>query len=609
MEEISNPKKEKKIFKNRLIVAVIIMSILSLVLLFRMYDLQIINYDYYQEESLGNQLQNLPITPIRGNIFDRNGKVIATNRISYRIVIIPEKVKNITASMIELKKLGLINNKDIEKFKNTAKNLKEFQSIPIKNNLSEEEVAIFSTKTRIQGIDIETYFRRIYPNGDSSVHLIGYVALMNKEDINQYDKENYQSTKFVGKTGIEKQYEDILHGISGTKQVERNVFGRVIDSKIIIPAKSGENIYLSIDMDLQLIAEKALANKRGAIIMIDVRDGSIISIVSTPTFNPNLFVDGISVNQYKELLENKDLPLFNRATKGLYPPGSTIKPMVALGGLENENISINSQIICPGYYQISENSRKFKDWNHQGHGNVDVKDAIAESCDIFFYDLAYSMGIDNLHKSLSLFGFGEKTGIDLPNEAQGILPSREWKNKNKNEPWYEGETLNTGIGQGFMIVTPIQLATATAAIANTGKLLTPKLLLYSQQQDNTIKTIDKNLSKQIAIKNIDNWDVITQGMIKTIYGKKGTARIINNNLDYTIAGKTGTAQVFGLSYDEIYIAENYDEKLRDHALFTAFAPIQNPQIAIAVIVENAGSGSSQAAPIAKKMLDMYFKKY
>lgn len=609
MDKISNPKKEERTFKNRIFIAIIMIVILSLLLLFRIYDLQIIKYDYYKEEALGNKLTNIPITPARGKIFDRNGKLMATNKISYRITIIPEKVKDILSSMNKLKDLGLIDDEDIEKFHKESKKFKKFQSIIIKNNLSEEDIAIFFTKSKLQGIEIEPYFHRIYPNGVSSSHLIGYIGVINKEEINKYDKENYKGTKLVGKNGIEKQYEYILHGTSGEMQVERNVLGRVIDSKIITPAKSGQNLYLSVDMDLQLLAEKSLENKRGAIVIIDVRDGSIISLVSNPTFDPNLFVNGISFDDYQKLIQNKNLPLFDRSTKGLYPPGSTIKPMIALGGLEKEKITISKQIFCPGYYQISANSRKFNDWNRNGHGYVDVKDAIAQSCDVFFYDLAYNIGIDNIHKSLSIFNFGKKTGIDMPNEAKGVLPSREWKKKNKNEPWYHGETLNTSIGQGFMTATPIQLAVATAAIANKGRLLKPNLILYSQQENRNIKTIEKNSSTQIPIKNISNWNIITEGMKMTIYDKKGTARrIVNKNLDYTIAGKTGTAQVFGLDEDEIYVAGNYDEKLRDHALFTAFAPIQNPQIAIAIIVENAGSGSAQAAPIARKMLDMYFDK-
>ena len=353
-------------------------------------------------------------------------------------------------------------------------------------------------------------------------------------------------------------------------------------------------------------AESLLGNTRGVIALIDVNDGSVLSLASTPSFNPNWFVNGISLKRYKELQDNQDLPLFDRSTKGLYPPGSTIKPMVALAGLEQKNITIKHSVFCPGFYKLTDYSRKFNDWKRTGHGRVDTIESIAQSCDVFFYDLAYRMGIDQIHDSLSYFQFGNKTGIDLPGELGGILPSREWKKINKDEPWYRGETLITGIGQGFMTASPIQLALATGAIANKGNLQTPRVLMHSQSKngESYLESIPK--SKQIPIKDINNWELIIEAMKQTIYGKLGTAKRLNNKLNYTLAGKTGTAQVFGLDPEEEYIAENIDEKLRDHALFTAFAPINNPQVAIAVIVENAGSGSSKAAPLARELLDEYF---
>ena len=376
----------------------------------------------------------------------------------------------------------------------------------------------------------------------------------------------------------------------------------------LIPAESGQDLYLSIDLDLQLKAEELMDGKRGALVMIDVTDGSILALVSMPTFNPNWFVGGISSKQYQTLQKDKNLPLFDRSIKGLYPPGSTIKPMVALGGLEQKDITITSKVFCPGYYKISNYSRKFNDWKRTGHGHVDVKGAIAQSCDVFFYDLAFNMGIDKLHDNLAYFQFGEKTGIDLPGEFAGILPSRAWKKTNRDEPWYRGETLNTGIGQGFMTASPLRLAVATAAIANKGQLLVPQILMRSQTSTGNVEVSESLEVTQIPIKDIKNWEAIITGMEQTVYGASGTARRLNHNLSYTIAGKTGTAQVFGLDPEETYIAENYEEKLRDHALFTGFAPVKNPQVAIAIIVENAGSGSSKAAPIAKAVLDVYFAK-
>ena len=553
-------------------------------------------------------MQNLPITPIRGDILDRNGKILATNEFSYILTITPEKVTNLNETLIGLEIRDLITYNDIKKFNKKLSRFKKFHNIPLKFNLSESSVASFLVENQLPGVEVEPYFHRVYPYGESSAHLIGYVSSMSKADKGIYDKKNYNGTNFVGKTGIEKQYEKLLHGQSGIKQIERNVAGRIVDTKIITPSIAGQDIYLNIDIDLQLKAESLLGDSRGVIALINVKDGSILSLVSTPSYNPNWFVNGISVERYNELSNNEDLPLFDRSIKGLYPPGSTIKPMVALAGLELNNITIKDSTFCPGYYKLNNYSRKFNDWKRTGHGKVDVIEAIAQSCDVFFYDLAFNMGIDQIHDSLSYFQFGKKTGIDLPGELGGILPSREWKKINKDEPWYRGETLITGIGQGFMTTSPLQLALATAAIANKGQLLMPQVMMHSQSKNGDLFEEQNLKSNQIPIKDINNWELIIEAMKQTVYGKFGTAKRLNNKLKYSLAGKTGTAQVFGLDPEEEYIAENIEEKLRDHALFTGFAPIEDPQVAIAIIVENAGSGSSKAAPLARELLDEYFIK-
>jgi len=608
MEKIANTKREKKVFKSRIMIASLFMIAMTLILILRLFNLQITKYEYYTEESLGNQMQTLPITPIRGNILDRNGKVLASNEFSYRLTITPEKINDLNSTFLELQIENLINEDDITKFNKNLNRYKKFHNIPIKYNLSESDAASFLVKNQLPGVEVEPYFHRVYPNGISSAHLIGYVSSMSKEDKSYYDKNNYTGTSFVGKTGIEKQYEDLLHGQSGEKQIERNVAGRVVDSTIIKASIPGEDIYLNVDIDLQMTAESLLGDNRGAIVLINVKDGSILSLVSTPTFNPNWFVNGISFDQYNELYNDENLPLFDRSIKGLYPPGSTIKPMIALAGLELGNITIKDQIFCPGFYKLADYSRKFNDWKRYGHGHVNVIEGIAQSCDVFFYDLAYKIGIDQIHDSLDLFQFGKNTNIDLPGELGGVLPSREWKKINKDEPWYRGETLITGIGQGFMTTSPLQLALATAAIANKGQLLTPQVMMHSQTKNGDVSQDQKKDSRQIPIKDINNWETIIEGMKQTVYGKLGTAKRLNNKLQYTLAGKTGTAQVFGLDPEEEYIAENIDEKLRDHALFTGFAPIEDPQVAIAIIVENAGSGSSKAAPLARALLDEYFSK-
>ena len=608
MDKIGNLKREKKVFRSRVIFSGVIMLSMTLILTLRLFNLQITKHDFYVEEALGNQMQNLPITPIRGDILDRNGKILATNEFGYRLTITPEKVTNLNDTLVELEINDYIDTIDIEKFKKNLNRFKKFHNIPIKFNLPESLASSFLVNNQMPGVEIEPYFHRVYPYGSSSSHLIGYVAAMSKEDKSKYDKKNYAGTSFVGKIGIERQYENLLHGRSGIKQIERNVAGRVVDSKVITPSIPGQDVYLNIDIELQIKAESLLGDTRGVIALIDVTDGSVISLVSTPSFNPNWFVDGISVKQYDELKNNEDLPLFDRSTKGLYPPGSTIKPMVALAGLEQKNITIKHTTFCPGFYKLSNYSRKFNDWKRTGHGSVDTIEAIAQSCDVFFYDLAYKMGIDQIHESLSLFQFGKKTGIDIPGELGGILPSREWKKLNKDEPWYRGETLITGIGQGFMTASPMQLALATGAIANKGQLYIPRVLMHTQSKNGETYHETQVQSKQIPIKDISNWDLIEKAMRQTVYGKLGTAKRLNNKLSYTLAGKTGTAQVFGLDPEEKYIAANIDEKLRDHALFTGYAPIENPKVAIAIIVENAGSGSSKAAPLARALLDEYFIK-
>lgn len=608
MERISNTALENKIFSSRLVLAFVFIFILTSILILRVYNLQIVNHEYYTEEALGNQMRSIPITPARGKIFDRNGQILATNQLSYRLTLTPEKVKNTAKTLLSLKKIGLINDKDIEQFNKNRKRYKKFHNIPLKHKLSEIQMAEFLVGNQFIGVDVEPYFHRVYPNGTSSVHVIGYVSRMNKEDKLFYDKKNYLGTSFVGKTGIEKQYETLLHGSNGVKQIERNVSGRVIDTKTIEGAVAGKDLYLSIDLDLQKKAESLLLGKRGSIVAVNVKNGEVLALVSTPVYNPNWFVNGISHANYQDLQTSKDIPQLNRSIRGLYPPGSTVKPMVALAGLEEGVITNQSKTFCPGYYKLPNVKRKFNDWKRTGHGHVDVKDSIAESCDVFFYDLANKMGIEMMHDNLNYFNFGRKTGIDIPGEKGGILPSKAWKKINKDEPWYRGETLIVGIGQGFMTSSPLQLAVATAALANKGGLFKPKLLTNIQTPNQAIEEIPGDPPVQIPIKNIKNWEDVIEGMRQTIYAPKGTARRLNKDLTYTLAGKTGTAQVFGLDAEEQYIAEKLDERLRDHALFTGFAPIDNPEIAIAIIVENAGSGSSKAAPLARQVLDVYFKK-
>jgi len=408
VDNISNTQLENTLLSFRLKIALVFISLLTLLLLVRIYNLQVIDYEYYQEESLGNQMRLLPITPSRGKIFDRNGQILATNKLTYQLTLTPEKVENISQTLSNLEQASFIDQTDIQQYYKNRKRFQKFHNIPIKLNLNEQKVARFLVSNQYPGVDIEPYFHRVYPHETSSVHALGYVSRMNKKDKAFYDKENYSGTLFVGKVGIEKQYESLLHGQTGLKQVERNVSGRIIDTQIITPAIAGQDLYLSLDLDMQKKAEALLKGKRGAIVAIDTRNGEVLTLVSTPVYNPNWFVNGISHENYNSLQSSKDIPQLNRTIQGLYPPASTVKPMVALAGLEQGTIDNKSSVFDRGYYQLPGVKRKFHNWDRNGHGRVNVTDAIAQSNDVFFYDLAHKMGIDNLSDGLNLFNFGQK---------------------------------------------------------------------------------------------------------------------------------------------------------------------------------------------------------
>ncbi len=583
------------IFKRRVIIAISIVILVFLGIIARSYTLQITEHETYKQQALGNSLTLSPVIPARGRIFDRNGILLADNALMYKLTVIPEKVENIDKALLQLQDEGFITDAQIKRYYKVRKQYKKFQNIPLRSIVTPKEASRFLVTNRPDGIELTPYFYRTYPDGTLHAHITGYIGRMSKEDKQTYKEANYKGTEFVGKIGIEKQYERRLHGIVGTKQIERDVRGRIIDEKVVKPAVGGEDLYLSIDVALQKIAYEAMGKLRGSVVVTDVNTGEILTMVSAPSFDNNLFPLGISSKDYNELNTNKNLPLFNRAIRGTYPPGSTIKPIVSLVGLEEGVITRKHTKFCSGYYTLPNYSRKFNDWNRNGHGTVGVVDAIAESCDIFYYDLARKMGINLLYQGMSDYFLGTPTGIDLPNEEEGILPSKEWKRIYKKEPWYEGETLITGIGQGFMTATPLQLAMSTSVIANFGQKVRPTLLKNTSPQ-----------VSQVPIKDIKNWELTIAGMREAIVGPKGTARKLNKGLEYTFAGKTGTSQVFGLDPEEKYIAERYAEHLRDHSLFVGFAPIEQPEIAISVIAENAGSGSAVAAPIAKKVVDAYF---
>jgi len=571
-------------------------------IILRFFYIQILQNNYYSTQALYNSIKIIPIAPARGLIFDRNNIIIADNKLNYSLEIIPEKIENLSTIVGELSKVVSIEEKDIKRYKRILKNKQFSNSIPIKSNLTIKEAAKFvSNSYQFPSIELKETIKRFYPQGSVGVHFIGYINRISKKDLIILEskglKKNYIGTDHIGKSGVELQYENELHGISGFEHIEVNSIGKPIRVLKTSPAEEGGNIHLTIDLKMQKIAEDAFKNKKGALIAIDPTNGEILAYVSMPTYNPGFFVDGISHKNWNKLNQSNDKPLLDRAINGLYPPGSTLKPFVAVAALENQLRAPPFKINDPGYFSIN-NSRRFRDWKIGGHGEVNIIKAIAVSCDTFFYGLAVELGIPRLNKSLANFGFGKKTGIDLPNEKKGLLADAKWKKKKYNKKWYSGETAITGIGQGYTQVTPIQLALATSKIALPNKSIVPHIKLNSQSlRQNIDLTAPLIISEQTI-----QW--VKKGM-ENVTDDGGTAAFIGQNIQYKVAAKTGTAQVFSLKKGEVYDEEKVPDHLKDHALFIAYAPAENPKIAVAIVVENGGHGGSTAGPIAKKIFDYY----
>jgi penicillin-binding protein 2 len=588
-------------------VLLVIAGFLCLTLFSRLLYLQVIAHEHYTTLSENNRVKLQPIPPNRGLIYDRNGILMAENLPSYRLEITPEQIVDMAATLDALSAIIDIHPSDRMRFEQLVKRKPRFEAIPLLFHLSDEEVARFSVnRHRFPGVDITAGLARHYPLGQLAVHAIGYVGRIDEQALKDLDSSNYRGTTHSGKIGIEKTYESLLHGKVGLQQVETTAQGRVLRVLNRMAPESGRNLYLTLDSRVQRAAEAAFGDFSGSAIAIDPQNGHILAFVSLPTYDPNLFVNGIDYAAYAALKDNDHQPLFNRALRGQYPPGSTIKPFMGLAGLEQGVSTPHSKTYCPGFYTLPGKERKYRDWKRTGHGTVNLETAITQSCDVYFYDLALSLGIDNIHDYLEHFGFGRATGIDIVGELSGLLPSREWKRRRHDQPWFPGETIITGIGQGFFLVTPIQLAIAAAALANGGHILQPNIV-YADQAANTSALVPypSRLLENITISDQHHWDDVIEAMVGVVHGPRGTARAIGADSPYRIAGKTGTAQVYGLKQEEKYNAAEIDEKLRDHALFIAFAPVEQPRIAVAVIVENGGGGGSVAAPIARKIMDAY----
>ncbi|PLX60469.1 penicillin-binding protein 2 [Sedimenticola selenatireducens] len=598
--------RESRLFRARAITATLIILLLLLLLILHLAKLQIIDHAHFTTLSRDNRVKVEPLPPTRGLIYDRNGVILAQNLPTHSLEITPERVKDLDWTLQELGKLISISDNDRKRFNRLKSHQRRFESIPIRVQLSDEEVARFAVNRHLfPGVDIQAKLLRDYPLKDVTAHILGYVGRINKRELQTIDNSSYSGTTHIGKNGIEKYYEETLHGKVGLQQVEINALGRVIRILESKPPEPGADLHLTLDSALQRVAIESFGEESGAAVAIDPQTGDILAMVSKPGFDPNLFVEGISSADYNALQTSEEKPLFNRAIRGQYPPGSTIKPFIGLGGLESGVITATRKNYCPGFFQLPNHSHKYRDWKKAGHGAVDLYDAIAQSCDVYYYDLAQQMGIDKLAEYLAPFGFGEKTGVDITGELGGLLPAREWKRRSKNQPWYPGETLITGIGQGYFLTTPLQLASATATLASGGSRLQPRIV-KSIRRNGEPDPREQPVSQQqqIARQSESHWDSIVEAMIQVTEGVRGTARLIRNE-HYRIAGKTGTAQVFTIKQEEKYEEEKLEKKMRDHALFIAFAPADAPRIAVAVIVENGGHGGSVAAPIAKAIMDRY----
>ncbi len=598
---------ERAIFSSRLFLLALIGLALTGTLVFRLVNLQIVEHDRYRLMAENNRVRLSPIPPSRGLIYDRNGHVLANNIPSYTLELVPEQIEDLPNTLLRLSRIIELGDDEIAAFKKLEKRSRKFHAIPLKFNLSEEEVARFYVDQFLfPGVSIEARENRYYPEGELFAHVIGYVGRISEKDQKRLDKENYRGTSHVGKVGIERYYESLLHGTVGVRQDEVNSRGRHLRTLSKQPGEAGHDLVLTLDTRLQKAARDALGKESGSIVAMNPKTGEVLAMVSTPGFDPNLFVNGISYKDYGRLRDDPEQPLFNRSLKGRYPPGSTVKPVVALAGLDAGIMRAEDRMFAGSFYQLANDPRKYRDWKKSGHGWVNMDTAIAQSCDVYFYDLAFKLGIDRLSKVFAEFGLGRKTGIDLLGESPALLPTREWKRKKYREAWYPGETLIVGIGQGYMLTTPLQLAQMTSCLAMRGTCHKPYLLDGTRLGDEEGPGAEQQGEVfHVQAGDEEQWDQVIRAMEHVMNGPTGTARKVAAGAPYSIAGKTGTSQVFGLKADEKYDAEKLRRKLHDHSLFVGFAPVEDPQIAVAVLVEHGGSGSRVAAPIARKVMDAW----
>lgn len=603
---------EARLFKSRAVVSFVGIVFMMGILIANLYNIQVNQYQDYKTRSNDNRIKVVPIAPNRGLIYDRNGRLLAENRPVFNLEITPEQVKDIDGTIARLQEFLDITPEKIATFEKERRHSRRFNSVPLLTQLTETEVAKFSVQQhKFPGVTVTANLKRYYPYGEVLTHVIGYVSRINDKDIERLDREgqvaNYQATRDIGKLGIERYYESTLHGTAGYQEVEVNSRGRIIRTLKYVPPVPGKDIVLNLDIDLQLYVHKLLDGRRGSAVVLDPKDNGILAMVSSPSYDPNAFVHGISGKEYSSLLNDKNRPLVNRTTLGIYPPGSTVKPFIAVSALEEGVVTPNTTRNDPGYWKIpNSTTRPFRDWLRWGHGRVDIIKALEESVDTFFYQIAYDLGIDRLSDWMMRFGFGDYTGIDIYEESKANMPTREWKMSRHRTPWYQGDTIPVGIGQGYWTATPMQIAKATSVLVHRGEVWAPHLLrstINNGEEFTRQKEAEYVSYPPITGVPKKYWDMAMEGMYLVNHGKKGTARRAFQNLKYKSAGKSGTAQVFGLAEGQEYNADELAEHLRDHALFTGFAPVDDPQAIVTIVLENAGGGSTNGAPVVRRIFD------
>jgi penicillin-binding protein 2 len=609
---------EQRLFGRRVIAATLIIAACMVALVVRLAYLQILRHDYFLELSQGNRIRIDPLPPPRGLIYDRNGVALALNGAAYQLDVTREQTPDLDDTLRRLVELGLLPADDLERTRRTIAARRSFEAVPVRLQLDEEELARFAVnRPHFPGVEVRPRLTRYYPKLGSAVHALGYVAAISEKDQAGIDVPNYAGTTLIGKLGVERAFEDELHGETGYQQLLVNARGRLVERVGLTTPDlvrkepvAGNDLYLAIDAHVQQVTETALVGQRAAVVAIDPRNGDIVAYVSTPVFDPNGFARGLTVPEYAALQGDIDRPLYDRAMRGVYPPGSTIKPIIALGALEYDVIAPEDTRVCRGAFQLPGSSHRFRDWKKGGHGTVDMHKAIAQSCDVYFYAVANMMGIDRMHDFLVRFGLGGPTGIDIGGERSGLVPSPAWKKtafkRRELQVWFPGETVIAGIGQGYMLTTPLQLAQAAATVGMRGQRYAPRLVKkIRDSRSGEIRELAPKALPTVTVKDPAHWDITIDGMIGVTNDATGTARRSQAGAPYKIAGKTGTAQVFSVGQSEQYDEKEIDERMRDHALFIAFAPAEAPRLAVAVLVENGRSGSGTAAPIARKVFDAY----